>query len=180
MFDFAIHWPDMAQAAFRGAVLAAVGLGWIIMLVKIVGLRSFSKMTSFDFVMTIAMGSLLATIATVTDWSGFVQAIAAATALFAVQYLLARARKASDSFESFIQNEPVLLMRDGVFIETALKSTRVAKSDLIAKLREANVLELASVRAAVLETTGDVSIMHGDTLEEMLISGVRDCRSEQE
>ena len=180
MFDFAIHWPDWSQAALRGALLAGIGLVWIILLVKVVGLRSFSKMTSFDFVMTVAMGSLLATIATVTQWSGFVQAMTAATALFAVQYLLARVRKASDSFESLIQNEPVLLMRDGVFIEAALTSTRVAKSDLIAKLREANVLELSKVRAAVLETTGDVSVMHGDVLEETLISGVRDCRDQKD
>ena len=72
-----------------------------------------------------------------------------------------------------MQNQPVFLMRNGEFCENGLKATRVARSDLIAKLREANVLELSSVRAAVLETTGDVSILHGDRLEETLIENVK-------
>ena len=176
MFDALVSWPDLADAALRGTVLALMGLVWIIIMVNIVGLRSFSKMTSFDFVMTVAMGSLLAGIATVSQWTGFVQGVAAATALFAAQYAVAKIRKASDGFESFIQNQPVLLMHEGEFIETALVQTRVSKDDLIAKLREANVLKLSEVRAAVLEATGDVSVLHGDHLEKLLISGVHDCR----
>ncbi len=172
MFDL----PDIWDAVMRGAVLSLLGFGWIILLVNIVGLRSFSKMTSFDFVMTVAMGSLLATIATVSAWTGFVQAVVAATILFGTQYIVARIRKVSNSFESFIQNQPMLLMRDGEFIEDALIQTRVAKDDLIAKLRESNVLHLSQVRAAVLEATGDVSVLHGDSLDEILIEGVQDCR----
>ena len=72
-----------------------------------------------------------------------------------------------------MQNEPVLLMRDGEILDEALEKTRVARSDLIAKLREANVTDYSQVRAAVLETTGDVSVLHGETLDEALLEGVR-------
>ena len=72
-----------------------------------------------------------------------------------------------------MQNAPVFLMRDGEFCEGALKETRVAKSDVIAKLREANAMDLSKVRAVVLETTGDVSVLHGETLDERLIENVR-------
>ena len=130
-------------------------------------------MTNFDFVMTVATGSLLAGAAQATEWSGFAQPIVAMAALFFVQLAVSRLRKASDPFEEAIQNDPVLLMRDGAFCETAMKEERVAKSDLVAKLREANVLELSQVRAVVLETTGDVSVLHGETLENVLIENVR-------
>ena len=43
------------NSLLAGAVLAALALVWVVLLVRVVGLRSFSKMTSFDFVMTIAM-----------------------------------------------------------------------------------------------------------------------------
>ena len=46
------------DALAKGAILSALGLFWIIFLVRVVGLRSFSKMTNFDFVMTVAMGSV--------------------------------------------------------------------------------------------------------------------------
>ncbi|WBY17068.1 DUF421 domain-containing protein [Erythrobacteraceae bacterium WH01K] len=157
----------------RGLILTAIGMVWIVLLVRIVGLRSFSKMTNFDFVMTVAMGSLLAGSGRSTGWDDFAQTLIAMVTLFAVQWLVARLRKSSDRFERLVQNEPVILMRDGVFNETALSKTRVAKDDLIAKLREANVLAMDRVRAVVLETTGDVSVLHGDELEDLLLTGVR-------
>ena len=63
-------------------------------------------------------------------------------------------------------------MYDGKVIDKALNVSRVAESDLFAKLREANVLELNQVRAVVLETTGDISVLHGDTLEDRIIEGI--------
>lgn len=158
----------------RGLVLTALAMVWVVALVRVNGLRSFSKMTAFDFVMTVAMGSLLAGAGQATDWTGFLQIVTAMAALFAVQHGAARLRSASAALEALIQNEPVILMRDGEIIESALTRTRVGRDDLVAKLREANVLDFSDVRAVVLETTGDISVLHGDHLaDETLLSGVR-------
>lgn len=156
----------------RGLLLTTIALLWVVMLVRINGLRSFSKMTSFDFVMTVAIGSLLAGVSQATSWGQFAQPAIAMAALFFAQYSIARLRKGSAKIEALVQNTPVLLMRDGVIIDEALQSTRVARSDLMAKLREANVLDLATVRAVVLETTGNISVLHGDTCAEELLEGV--------
>ncbi|WP_343343220.1 YetF domain-containing protein [Sphingomicrobium sp. XHP0239] len=160
------------DVALRGLLLGAIGLVWVTFNVRILGLRSFSKMTSFDFVMTVAVGSLLAGSAQATEWSGFAQAIVAISALFVVQFVISRIRKSSDPFEDAIGNSPIMLMRDGAFLDEALDRTRVSRDDMVAKLREANVLDLSKVRAAVLESTGDVSVLHGDTLDEMLLESV--------
>ncbi|MGB3379133.1 DUF421 domain-containing protein [Allopontixanthobacter sediminis] len=164
---------QIIDLGLRAFCLAAAAMVWIVLLVRINGLRSFSKMTNFDFVMTVAIGSLLAGASQSTEWTAFLQTLLAMATLFFVQWLTARLRKASDTFEEVAQNSPVLLMRDGEFLYDALDSSRVAKSDLIAKLREANVLSFDQVRAAVLETTGDMSILHGSHLDEALLSGVR-------
>jgi uncharacterized membrane protein YcaP (DUF421 family) len=50
-----------------------------------------------------------------------------------------------------------------------MHKTRVSEDDLLAKLRAAIVRDIGSVRAAVLETTGNVSVLHGDHLEETLL-----------
>ena len=165
----------LIDAIATGAVLSAVGISWIILLVRLVGLRSFSKMTNFDFVMTVAMGSLLAGASQSTEWAGFVQTLTAMVSLFAVQYLVSRLRRWSPRLDELVQNTPVLLMRDGVILHDALRATRVAEEDLIAKLREANALDLSTVRAVVLETTGDVSVLHGDHMDETLFKGVADA-----
>ncbi|MBV7264612.1 DUF421 domain-containing protein [Erythrobacter sp. WH131] len=142
-------------------------------LIRMNGLRSLSKMTNFDFVMTIALGSLLAGAAQASDWSGFLQPMLAMVGLIIAQVISARLRKASDTFERIAQNEPLMLMRDGEILHDAMSKSRVAESDLIAKLREANVLDFSEVRAVVLETTGDVSVLHGEKLDERLIENVR-------
>ncbi len=156
----------------RVVVLSAVSMIWVIAVIRTIGLRTLSKMTNFDFVVTIASGSLLAGAVQATAWTGFAQALLAMGALFGLQFVLAKLRRASDTFQAVIQNGPIFLMYDGEIIEEALAASRVAKSDLIAKLREANALEMGKVRAVVLETTGDVSVLHGDRLDDRVIEGI--------
>lgn len=164
------------DVVLRGLILTALAMCWVVALVRVNGLRSFSKMTNFDFVMTVAVGSLLAGASQSTSWTAFLQTLAAMAALFIVQYVTARLRKASDTFENMIQNEPVVLMRNGEIIDAALVATRVTKTDLVAKLREANVLDFSEVRAVVLETTGDISVLHGETLSGELLLGTKSVR----
>jgi len=170
---FLAHDPGF-DLLLRSLLLTSAAMVWVVALVRIVGLRSFSKMTSFDFVMTVAAGSLLAGAAQSTSWPAFAQAMLAMAGLFLVQYVTALLRKSSDTLAHIIQNEPVLLMRDGKIIRSALVETRVAERDLIAKLREANALDMSKIRAVVLETTGDISVLHGeDELDDRLIRDLR-------
>lgn len=164
---------DILDLILRAVLLSALAMFWVISVVRVIGLRTFSKMTAFDFVATVAVGSLLAGASQATSWPEFAQPALAISALLGVQYVVARVRKWSDGFEALVQNTPVLLMRDGEMIDAALKATRVAEDDLRAKLREANVLDLSEVRAVVLETTGDISVLHGEELSSALLSGVR-------
>ncbi len=163
----------------RALLLTTAALFWVVLLVRLVGLRSFSKMTNFDFVMTIATGSLLAGASQATTWSGFAQIILAMASLFLIQYVTARLRRSSPNIQKILQNKPVMLMRNGKIIEAALTQTRVARSDLLAKLREANALDLNKVQAVVLETTGDISVLHGsDRIDPILTDDVQRSRDD--
>ena len=163
-------WLDLIA---RGIILSAIGMVWVTVLIRIVGLRSLSKMTNFDFVMTVALGSVLASAVTADKWTTFGQCLAAMVGLFLVQVSAARIRKASDRAEDIMQNQPIFLFRDGEFCDDALTSSRVSRSDVIAKMREANCLTLDSARAVVLEATGDVSVLHGEALDERLVEDVK-------
>ena len=162
--------PDIV---IRGFVLAALALTWVTILIRVNGLRTLSKMTNFDFVMTVAMGSVVAGAVQASEWSTFAQAIVGMGGLVLVQFIAARLRSSSELIEQTIQNEPLLIMRDGKILHDALKQARMSESDVIAKLREANALELDQVRAVVLETTGDVSVLHGERFDEELLQGIR-------
>ena len=67
-------------------------------------------------------------------------------------------------------------MKDGKILYKNLEKSNVGEGDLIAKLREANVLDYSEVRAVVLESTGDMSVLHDDgdnKLSDQLLEGVR-------
>ena len=158
----------------RAALVAGSAVAYlfiIILAVRVVGLRSFSKMSSFDFAVTVAIGSLLATV-TISDASLTDGAIAVAF-LLGTQWTIAQLRQHTRLLKR-IENQPVLLMEGPRFLDENLHHTRVTRADVLAKLRESNVTDRAQVLAVVLEATGDVSVLHGDgPLDPRLLEGVR-------
>ena len=168
MFDL----PEPVGPVVRGIVLTGGAVLWTILLVRIVGLRSFSKMTAFDFVTTIATGSLIATAGTRSEPSEYLQVLAAIAGVFLVQWLLSTARLKSNAAQHLLQNKPVLLMENGRFLDAAMDATRVSRLSILEKLRSANVARPEDVKAVVLETTGDISVMHKEGFDEQLLEGV--------
>ena len=119
--------PIALDIAARSLLLTTAALLWVVALVRMLGLRAFSQMTAFDFVATVAIGSLLAAAATASSWSAFFQTGLAIGALLAVQALLAVLRGKSKRLRSIIGNTPIILMENGDFCEAALQLTRVAR-----------------------------------------------------
>lgn len=141
----------------------------VILLVRLNGLRSFSKMSSFDFAVTVAIGSLLASVAaTATSLTNGVIAVAA---IILFQRLVAIARRRT-GIEKMVDNQPTLLMARAEMIEENMRNARVTPADLRAKLRAANITDLSQVQAVVMETTGDVSVLSGRSLDPALLEGV--------
>ncbi|MEM7689322.1 MAG: YetF domain-containing protein [Pseudomonadota bacterium] len=160
--------------ATRIVVLAPLCLIVVIVATRVIGLRSFSKMTAFDFISTVAIGSLMANAAGATKWESFLQDSFAILAILAFQAVLAMGRRRSSAFSRLIENDPIMLVENGQWNETALRRTRVAQSDIWAKLREANVFSIDNVQAVVLETTGDISVLHADeTVDDKILTDVR-------
>lgn len=59
-------------------------------------------------------------------------------------------------------------MKGPNMIDKNLKATKVTPDDLRAKLREANVTDLSQIKAVVLETTGDISVLHSKDTSQKL------------
>lgn len=165
--------PEPYGPIADGVALTAAAVLWTVLLVRIVGLRAFSKMTAFDFVATIATGSLIAQAGTRSDWPSYGQAMAAIAGVFMIQWTLAKLRQRLDAAQGALTNDPILLMEHGRILDEALETTRVARSTIFEKLRQADVTRTSQVRAVVLETTGDISVLTGGELDEALLEGVR-------
>ena len=157
-------------------IVTAVGIMFLVVLVaRLAGLRTFAKMSAFDFASTVAVGSIMASAILSTDVSLLRAAIGIATVV-GIQLIVGKFKFKSDAFEDLMENDPVFLMIDGEILDENLRATGVTRGDLIAKLREANVIQISEVKAVVMETTGDVSVLHGDSdkkIDALLLEGVR-------
>ena len=168
-------WFEASWTSIIAILLTALGIyAAIILFTRIAGKRSFSKMSSFDFAMTVAVGSILAT--TILSASvSLIQGIVGLGAVYILQISAAFFRRFS-WFQEAIDNSPLLLMDKQTILYENLKKARVTEGDLRSKLREANVLDLSQVRAVVFETTGDISVLHtsqeDQELEDWLIKDV--------
>mgnify|MGYP003113977683 CR=1 FL=1 len=164
--------PDLIEPIF-GAIIVVIA---VVALCRLNGLRSFSKMSSFDFALTVATGSLVAsTVQNVSQGIGI--GLVSILAIFAVQFAIARLRQSFGWAQRLADNVPLLLVQNGQILHDHLKASRVTEDDLVAKLREANAFSLKEVAAVVLETTGNISVMHSANpdraLDGYILKGVR-------
>ena len=163
--DTGFDWSGWLDLRWEEAVMVLVTLAVvylaIIALTRLMGLRSFAKMSAFDFATTVAIGSLFASAIANKDPSLGV-ALVAFAGLYMAQRALSALRLWISGAEDLIDNEPLLLMDGPEILRENLERSSVTEDDLRAKLREANVLHYGQVRAVVLETTGDISVLHSD------------------
>jgi len=147
----------------------------VIILTRIIGLRTFAKFTAYDFAFTIAIGSIISSM--LTSSTSIVHGSIAISSLLVLTFIFSFLQKKLPGLKTMISNKPLLLMDKKEILFKNLKKARIEKSQLIAKLREANVLDFSQIEAVVLESTGDISVLHSSnneiSLDDKLLEGVR-------
>tara|TARA_R110002049_G_scaffold139740_2_gene300459 strand:- start:497 stop:1018 length:522 start_codon:yes stop_codon:yes gene_type:complete len=158
-------------------VISTIGIYLsVILLTRVFGKRSFSKMSSFDFACTIAIGSIIAS-TLLSKSVSLIEGVFGLIIIFLLQGITAYLRRFS-FFSNIVDNKPLFLMKGKEILWDNLKKAQVTEGDLRAKLREANVIELSEVKAVVFEATGDISVLHSskeDKLDNWLVKDVLEC-----
>lgn len=169
-----LDWIHTTGTTLVMVLLSALGIyAALLLLTRLTGLRSFAKMSSFDFAITVAFGTILASTILSEDppllTSGF-----ALLTLFGIQYAVSTFRRLSSWVEHVVDNEPLVVMAHGEVLSEHLDRSRMTEGDLKSKLRMAGVRHPSEVLAVVFETTGDVSVVKkGDEVDPWIFDGVR-------
>jgi len=168
------QWITTTPTALGMVLVSGVGIYIaLLLLTRLTGLRSFSKMSSFDFATTVAFGSIIAS-TVLSKNPPLASAAFALAVLYALQFSVSRARYLSPRLQRLVDNEPLLLMAGETILKDHLRAARVTEDDLRSKLRMAGVTDRAQVLAVVFETTGDCSVLcKGDRLDPWLLVQVR-------
>lgn len=139
---------SISETGFFLILLSSLGIYIsVIVLTRICGKRSFSKMSSFDFAMTVAVGSITATTILSSSVS-LLDGMVGLSSVYLLQIGAAYARR-NKIIHNAMDNTPLLLMDGEKILTENLHRARVAESDLRAKLREANIIKMSQVKAVV-------------------------------
>ena len=147
-------WNSLIRVGIMG-VLAYVAL---IVRLRVSGKRTLSKMNAFDFVVTVALGSTLATVLlnkNVTFSEGMLAFALLIFLQFSITWLSVRYKAVS----RLVKSEPALLVCQGNFLRTAMKQERITEDELLAVMRQNNLAGVEEAEAIVLETEGNLSVI---------------------
>lgn len=162
-------WFEASATSLIAIAVSAIGIYIaIILFTRLAGKRSFSKMSSFDFAMTIAIGSIIAS-SILSSSVSLLQGVFGLAVIYLLQSGVAFLRR-YNWFQEGVDNSPLLLMDGENILYKNLKKAQVTESDLRSKLREANVIELSEIRAVIFEATGDISVLHSADADKNLES----------
>ncbi|MDY6901205.1 MAG: DUF421 domain-containing protein [Cyanobacteriota bacterium] len=139
-------------------IVGTLGYIAIIILLRVSGKRTLSKWNSFDFIVTIAFGSILASLMLSKDTS-LVQGVLAIGMLVLFQFIITWISVRSNIFKGWIKAEPTLLLFQGEFQRNALRHQRVTEGEVLAALREHGIGALEDAEAVILETDGSFSVI---------------------
>jgi len=150
-------WFDTWASLIRIAVLGTLGYIALIVILRVSGKRTLSKMNAFDFVITISLGSVYASLL-VSDSLALIDGIVALAVLVGLQWCVSAIYVRSRWFERLVKDRPQLLYWQGEYLDEVLKRERVTRDEVQAAMRDSNVTQHESA-LAVLETDGSVTVI---------------------
>lgn len=151
---FLIDWQQIV-----GIALSVVGFYFcLILFTRIVGLRSFSKLSSYDLAMTVGIGSILAS-TVLSKSTSLLQGVFAVAMLFIIQAVISIVRRKVKPIKALLDNQPIILMAHGEYYWDNLKEAKLSTNDIKQILRKNGIKSKSEVFAVIMETTADMSVI---------------------
>ncbi|MEB3279627.1 MAG: YetF domain-containing protein [Lyngbya sp.] len=143
---------------FHTLVIGTLAYVVLIILLRISGKRTLSKWNAFDFIVTIAFGSILGMILLAEDTS-LIQGTVGFGLLVLLQLGVSWLSVNSKQMQALIKAKPALLLYQGKMIPETLKKERITEEDVLAAIRAKGISAIENVEAVVLETNGNFSVI---------------------
>lgn len=151
----------------RSAILFVI----LILSVRLMGKRQIGEMEPSEFVITMLLANL-ASVPMQESATPLISGLVPILTVLALELLLAFLCLRSIRLRKFFCGQPIILISNGSVCQKNLSRTRITMDELTEHLREKDIIDLATVKYAILETNGQIStFLYG---KEMPPSA-RDC-----
>ncbi|SFB50314.1 Protein of unknown function [Amycolatopsis marina] len=130
----------------------------LVIVLRLSGKRTLAKMNAFDLVVTVALGSTLATVLLTADVA-LAEGVLALALLVAAQFVVAWLGVRVPAIRGAVRSDPTLLLWQGRLRPDALREQRVSETEVLQAIRSHGIGGLDQVAAVVLETNGKLSVI---------------------
>lgn len=142
----------------RIVLVGTAGYAALITLLRISRQRTLSRMTPFDFILTVTLGSAFGRVITAKDVA-LAEAVAAFALLVVLRWTVAYLRSRLPTFDRAVNASPALVYHDGQLIHAAMRRHRLTEKDLLVAVREKGIGSLGEAYAVVLEPDGAFAVI---------------------
>ncbi len=149
---------DSWESIVRTFVITILAYICLIFFLRLSGKRTLSKMNAFDFIVTIALGSCLATVS-LNKNVALTDGTLVFLLLIFLQYLITTLSTKFEVVKNIVTNKSILLVYNGEILRDVMKKERITKDELFAAARSHGITQLDKLAAVVLETTGDITVI---------------------
>jgi uncharacterized membrane protein YcaP (DUF421 family) len=143
-----------AYTVFR----AAFGYLFLVLMVRIVGRRPGKQLTPFEFVLIFYLGGLTLT-GIVGDEVSLTNAVCQILTVGMCHYVLAWLRYRSSRVAQLLDGVPLFLLEQNNWRTNTLNQMSIQDDDVMDMARGQGIKDLSGIKAAILETFGEISIL---------------------
>lgn len=140
------------------AIRALGTLMFLFVLTRILGKKQISQLTFFEYVIGITLGDLAGNISTDVE-ANYYHGVIAILVWVLVPLVLEILTLKSKTLRVWFEGNGRVLIKDGKILEGNLRKERYTGDELLEQLRTKGVFRVADVEFAMLETSGDLSIL---------------------
>ncbi|MDC8104159.1 DUF421 domain-containing protein [Chryseobacterium sp. B21-037] len=134
---------------------------FMVVAIRLFGKNQLSQLNAGDVVLLLLISNAVQN-AMVGQDTSLQGGLIAALVLFAANFILKRLMFSNRSFETFMEENPVILVKDGNIDEKALNTVKITKDELEEAIREHGVERIEDVRLSILEVDGNISVVSED------------------
>ncbi|QBI19290.1 DUF421 domain-containing protein [Egibacter rhizosphaerae] len=158
-----VFFTDGWGAIARTLVVTAVTYVALVLMVRASGQRTLARMTPFDFILAVTLGSAFGRVVTATE-VGTIDAVVALATLIGIQWLVVWLRARVPAVARAVNARPSLLYHDGALQRDAMRRHRLTEQDVLVNLREKGLGSLAQAHTIILEPDGEFSVVTADKI----------------
>jgi uncharacterized membrane protein YcaP (DUF421 family) len=147
-------WARIGHVMLASAIVFLI----IVALLRVVGQQALAKMSGFDVVFTVTLGSIIATVVITRDIA-IAEGITALVTLLGLQEFVRFFQSRSLRVHHAVRQPPRVLLWDGNLLEDRLRASSVSADEIRAAVRKAGLRSLSDAQVVVLENDGEWSVV---------------------